>query len=371
MTTESRGSSADLFDPVAIGALTLRNRIMRSATAEFLGDPESAAPRPELAALYRSLADGEVGLIVTGHTYVHLTGRADPEQPSMASDDVVDAWRGVIRPAQEAGARVMVQLNHSGADAAEGLGRQRVSPSGTDSDDPGAPRALTEQEIHELISAYGAAGARAVAAGFDGVQIHGPFGDLMGQFLSPGTNRREDGWSGDPDRRFAFLGAVISEVRWRVGASYPMWVKLGLAGAGQHDFAMATVGDVARRCSGLGVECLEIRHAIGDPEGTQHEAEPHYLPLARVVRGAVGPGFPLALVDGFSTLPQMQGVVRSGLVELVSLARPLICEPDLPRKLRTGVTDTAACTRCDECDPQTPGEGIGCHNEDVLAALRG
>jgi 2,4-dienoyl-CoA reductase-like NADH-dependent reductase (Old Yellow Enzyme family) len=292
-----------------------------------------------------------------------------PEQPSIAEDSVVDAWRNVIRPAQEAGARVMVQMNHGGVSADSDVVPERVSPSGSDTGEQGAPRALTDDDVDELIDAYGKAALRAKAAGFDGVQIHGAHGYLMSQFLTPATNVREDNWGGDADRRFAFLGSVIAEIRRHVGPSYPVWIKLGVAGAARHGYGIKDGADVARRCSRMGVDCIEISHAFGAPEGTRYDDEPPYLPMAKVVRQEVGAEYPLALVNGFSALRQMEGVLSSGVAQLISLSRPLICEPDLPRKLRTGVTDVAACARCDECWPRNPGEGVACHNEDVQAAL--
>jgi 2,4-dienoyl-CoA reductase-like NADH-dependent reductase (Old Yellow Enzyme family) len=104
-----------LFEPISIGSLHLRNRMMRSATAERMADPQSGAPLPKLAELYRELALGGIGLIVTGHIYVDRGGKAHPEMAALDSNDLIPAWRDVIGPAQTEGARVMVQINHGGA----------------------------------------------------------------------------------------------------------------------------------------------------------------------------------------------------------------------------------------------------------------
>ena len=122
-----------LFEPITIGNLTLRNRVMRSATAERLADPDTGAPLPKLADLYADLARGGVGLIVTGHAYVERTGKAHPEMSSIATDDVIPAWRETIRPAQEAGARIMMQINHCGSGCDPTITPHPISPSGVTS----------------------------------------------------------------------------------------------------------------------------------------------------------------------------------------------------------------------------------------------
>ncbi|HHX64205.1 MAG TPA: hypothetical protein GX702_04875 [Chloroflexi bacterium] len=104
----------ELFDPIFINGLHLRNRVMRSATAEFLADVTTGAPTPVMSRIYRDLAEGGVGLVVTGHACVDLRGRTHPYMASMADDSLIAAWREVIRPAQELGASMMIQLNHGG-----------------------------------------------------------------------------------------------------------------------------------------------------------------------------------------------------------------------------------------------------------------
>ena len=358
-----------LFDPIDIGSLSLRTRIMRSATAERLGHPETGAPLPQLADLYRALAEGEVGLIVTGHAYVERSGQPHPEQCSIADDAVIADWRTTIRPAQEAGASVMMQINHGGASCDPDVTPELLSPSGVATHDRAQAGEMSEEDVRRIVSAFGRAAGRAQEAGLDGVQIHGAHGYLVSQFLTPSTNLREDRWGGDADGQSRFLGEIISAVRREVGESYPVWIKLGVAGSGQHGFHVADGAEVAKKCAESGVDCVEISHALGEPEAIRRDADAPYLPMAEVVRGAVGPDYPLALVNGFSTLDAMQAVASGRTAQIVSLCRPLISEPDLPRKMREGATQEALCSRCGSCWPEYAGEGIACHNDDVLAQV--
>ena len=142
-----------LFDPITIRTLTLPNRLMRSATAERMADPDDGTPLPVLKDIYRTLARGGVGLIVTGHAYVDRGGKAHPEMASIADDKMIPAWRETVRPAQEAGARVIVQINHCGSGCDPSVTPQPLSPSGVQTADGAVPRAMTEPEIARVIRA--------------------------------------------------------------------------------------------------------------------------------------------------------------------------------------------------------------------------
>ncbi|MHB0859432.1 MAG: oxidoreductase [Anaerolineae bacterium] len=358
-----------LFDPLTVGRLSLANRVMRSATAERLADSASGAPVPALGAMYRALAEGQVGLIVTGHAYVHKSGQAHPEMASIAQDELVPAWRKVIRPAQSLGARVMMQINHSGASCDPDVTPEPLSPSGVPTNPLVTPRPMSEDEIASLIETFGQAARRARAAGFDGVQIHAAHGYLISQFLTPATNQRTDAWGGDTQSRTLFLRLVVAEIRRQVGMDYPVWIKLGVAGSEKHGLTTEEGVSIASLCAACGVDCIEISHALGAPETLNQEGEACFLPLAEAVRLALGPQYPLALVNGFRTLATMNAVLESDLVQVVSMCRPLIAEPNLPAKLYAGEIESAACVSCNRCWPEHRGEGIGCHNRIVQKEL--
>jgi 2,4-dienoyl-CoA reductase-like NADH-dependent reductase (Old Yellow Enzyme family) len=358
-----------LFEPVTVGSLTIRNRIMRSATAERMADPESGKPLPRLADVYAALARGGVGLIVTGHAYVERGGKGHPEMASIATDELMPAWRAAICPAQQAGARVIMQINHCGSGCDPTVTPQPISPSGVETVNGTAPRAMSEEEVQRIIRAFGQAARRAREAGLDGVQIHGAHGYLVTQFLSTMTNQRNDAWGGDPERRRAFLDAVIAEVRGQVGDDYPVWIKLGVAGKAESGLPLSAGARVAASCAVKGVDCVEISHGLGIPEEIDAEREAAFRALAEGVREAVGQRYPLAVVYGFSTRAGMEAVLESGLVQMVSLCRPLIAEPDLPDKLRRIEGYQATCVRCGKCWPEALGEGMACHNAAVQRKL--
>jgi 2,4-dienoyl-CoA reductase-like NADH-dependent reductase (Old Yellow Enzyme family) len=334
-----------------------------------MAHPESGQPQEGQGEMYAALARGGVGLIVTGHAYVERGGQAHPEMASIASDDVIPAWRKVIRPAQAAGARLMLQVNHGGASCDPAVASQPLSPSGVVVDEDVTPREMSGEDIERIIKSFGQAARRAREAGFDGVQLHGAHGYLASQFLMPLTNRREDAWGGDAGRRFAFLKAVIQEARRQVGDDYPLWLKLGVAGSEESQFEIADGARVAADCANLGIDCIEISNALGDPKYIDLRQEAPYRPWAEAVRQAVGDDFPLALVKRLRTRAGMQALLDSGLVQMVSLCRPLIAEPDLLHKLRQDSEYEHACARCWRCWPKELGWGVTCRNAKTLRRL--
>lgn len=353
---------SQLFEPIEIGKLSLRNRLIRSATAERLSDLITGAPTPALGAMYRRLAEGGIGLLVTGHACVEMQGRAHPKMSAIDHDDLVPAWREIIRPAQAAGARLMMQINHAGASVDPTVTFNPISPSGVATNERILPGIMYEDDIQRIVAAFGQGARRAREAGFDGVQIHGAHGYLVTQFLSTYTNRRTDAWGGDLGVRMRFLEQVVAAMRAQVGHDYPIWIKSGVAGRADGGLTLDQGAAVARRCVELGVDAIEISHAIGQPVGVDERAEAAYLPLAPAVRQAVGPDYPLALVYGFRQRQTMEEVLQGGVVQLISLCRPLILEPELPLRMQQGLQESARCVRCGRCWPEVVGDHVRCHN---------
>jgi 2,4-dienoyl-CoA reductase-like NADH-dependent reductase (Old Yellow Enzyme family) len=361
--------SVILFEPAFVGQLTVRNRLMRSATAERVADPVTGAPGARQAEMYRVLAEGEIGLIVTGHAYVERPGKAHPEMASIADDNVIAAWREAIRPAQDAGARVMMQINHCGASCDPLVTSNPLSPSGAPTNRLNQPRAASEEEIERVIAAFAQAARRARDAGLDGVQLHGAHGYLINQFMMPSTNLRNDAWGGDAARRQTFLRSVVAAIRTQVGDDYPLWIKLGVASDAEHGLAIAAGAEYAAACAGWGIDAIEISNALGVPEELDLKSDGAYVPLARVVRQAVGPSYALAVVNGFRSPSAAEQVLASGTAQMLSLCRPLIAEPDLAKQWRDGRSTTVACVRCGRCWPEGPGQGVDCHNAQVRKKL--
>ena len=359
----------ELFTPTQIGRLELKNRLMRSATAERLATEPIGRATPALVEMYRALAQGGVGLIVTGHAYIAPEGKAHPEMLSAHCDQMLPGLTMLAETVHAAGGRIAMQINHGGRQSDPAL-PERVAPSAVPlagAETP--PRPMTHNEIVETIEAFAQAARRAKSAGFDAVQIHAAHGYLIGQFLSPHTNRRTDRWGGDFERRLRFLAAVCEAVRGQVGADYPVFIKLGMSDNLSRVPDGLTPEDGARivaRLADFGLDAVEISGGYGGGQGDFNvragvgsaAPEAYFRPLARRAKAATH--LPVILVGGLRSRAVMEAVLASGDADLIALCRPLIREPDLPNRLHSGQAEAAACISGNRCWPTGPGQGIAC-----------
>ncbi len=354
-----------LFEPGSIGTLQLPNRLIRSATAEGMAEPDGQ-PRAALQDVYRALSLGGVGLIISGHMYIDPSGKAHAEMTGIYDDALIPDLAALTAAVHDAEGRIAAQINHGGMQCSQETVAETVAPSSIEAPFLSRrPRGLTAEEISGLIEAYAAAARRAMEAGFDGVQIHGAHGYLISQFLSPFTNRRTDRWGGNREGRLRFLEAVCAAVREEVGPEYPVFIKLGMVDGVEGGLTVEEGTRVVAALADMGLDGIEISGGIGGGEslntraGIRYEAEEGYFrPLARRARGCTR--LPIALVGGLRSRQVMEDVLEAGDADFISMCRPLICEPDLPNRLREGVQAQASCISGNRCWPKEPGEGIAC-----------
>lgn len=358
-----------IFSPLRLRSLELRNRLMRSATAERLCD-EAGLPDPRQAQLYGKLARGGIGLIVTGHAYVHARGRCHPEMLAADRDEAIGPLRELARAAHGGGAAIALQINHGGRACRPEVVPHPVAPSALEpprsaGDNAGAPQpmpeALTSEGIAGLVEAFAAAARRAREAGFDAVQIHAAHGYLVSQFLSPLSNRRGDGYGGGVENRARFLLEILAASRRAIGEGLPLLVKLGVSEEEEGGLTIEEGARVAEMLAAAGADAIETstggRGAIRT-RVTRPSREAYLLELARAVRRRTD--LPIALVGGLRSRPVMERILREERIELLSLSRPLIREPDLPRRLAADPLAVAACVSCNRCWPEAPGAGTAC-----------
>jgi 2,4-dienoyl-CoA reductase-like NADH-dependent reductase (Old Yellow Enzyme family) len=376
--------SEAIFTPVNLGKLTLRNRFVRSATYEAQAT-EDGAVTPELIHFYQTLGKGQLGAIISGIAYVSPKGKGVARQLGIEREDRVEGFHQLAAAAQAEGSAFFVQLVHAGAQTTKMVtGCQPLGPTGQLRDPTyfEKPRALTVQEIKQIIADFGRAAARAVAAGADGVQIHAAHGYLLAQFLSPFFNRRTDAWGGSTANRFRLLGEVVRAVRGRVGDDVPVLVKLVHDdGTPQPGMTPELAADAAGRLAELGVAGVELSRGgtcwspfqmcRGDVPAWDF-ARVYPLPLrpliwlklrrmanaatfkpdynadaAVVVKRALGE-VPLILVGGVRERASMERLVNEGPADLIALSRPLVRQPHLVKKLIEG-EPRASCTSCNLC----------------------
>ncbi len=342
-----------LFQPANVGSLELKNRLIRSATCEWMAAEDGKATLT-LASFYNELAQGGVGLIISGHLYVRADGQTSPGQVGIHEEGFVLPLMSLADAVHREDSKIVGQINHSGRQANPELtGESPLAPSALPTDPEGQPpRELKGAEIIDLVMAYGQAARRVKQASFDGVQLHGAHGFLINQFLSPYTNRRSDNWGGSFENRLNFLGAVSSEVRAQVGPDFPVWIKLGVQDFVEGGLSLSDGLEIVRRLEGLGLDALEISGGISGDRYTSvrkgiksPEDEAYFLPWAREARKATK--LPIILVGGMRSPQVMESVLEEGAADFISMSRPLIRQPDLPKRLQAG--ESSECISCNKC----------------------
>ena len=391
-----------VFTPARIGQLEIKNRLVRSATYE-----NAATSKGEvsdfLVDLYRTLAKGGVGLIISGIAGVyskalapHLLMRAD-------KDDFIASLRKIPQAVREAApdCRVMLQLHHPGrqvihreniaklmpllppalvayiqkhpevmAPPAEAVHEvEPTAPSAVyDAAFGRTPRALTRDEIEEIIEAFAEGVRRGQEAGFDGVQLHAAHGWLLSSFLSPKTNQREDQYGGSTEDRTRIVEEIYQRARKKVGDRFPILIKFNttdfLPGGTDLDEAvrvgkiLAEVGFAALEASGgMWEACTRTKEELGWlpvvlPESRTgietYDQEAYFLPGAKALKEKTNGT--VILVGGLRSFGKIEEVLTSKGADFVSLSRPLIRQPDLPNRWRSGEgPEKAECISCNAC----------------------
>ena len=320
-----------LFETVTIGPVAVKNRFVRSATGEWMANADGTI-QERLIPMYEGLSAGGVGLIITGHMYVHRDWPCHPRQTGIFSDEHLEGLRRMAEASGRNDTRAVAQINY--------VGRK--------------PHEMTMAEIAEASDAFVAAAQRAVDAGFDGVQIHASHGYLISCFLTPSENQRLDAYGHGPDGRRRLLLEVTERVIDKLGPDRIICCKLGAVDGRDNSLPLDETIETAMQLEALGLHALELSTTIGgeylDPiaEGIDSvEAEAFLLRETVAVKEAVG--IPVMQVGGLRTLSLMEQMVAEGTCDMISMCRPFLREPDIVNKFRDGTSTRAACISCKKC----------------------
>jgi 2,4-dienoyl-CoA reductase-like NADH-dependent reductase (Old Yellow Enzyme family) len=315
-----------LLDPIAIQGLTLKNRIVMAPMATYHADEDGAVTDSHIGH-YAARARAGVGLIITEHAFIDRGGRAAERQLGIHDDRLIAGLKRLTAAIQAGGAASCVQITHAGArttQAAAGL--QPIAPSAVEDPKSGeTPRALAAAEIPALAVAYARAARRAVEAGFDAVELHGAHGYLLGQFLSPLTNRRRDCYGGDLNSRLTFAREVIAAVRQTVGPGFPLFYRLGADDLTPGGLTPADGCEAARLIAAAGIDVIDVSGGYGGTGRDRFTEQGFFVPLAEAVRKAVG--LPVIGVGNIHDPRYADRVIREGRIDLAAVGRALLADP--------------------------------------------
>jgi 2,4-dienoyl-CoA reductase-like NADH-dependent reductase (Old Yellow Enzyme family) len=345
-----------LFSPIAVGGVEIPNRFVRSATQDYMATDGGEVTDRQVD-LYARLAEGEVGLVISGHAFVRPDGQASPRQLSVFDDRSVEGLARIPAAVHRFPSRVFLQIAHSGRQTKERLcGCVPISPSAVyDPVSKVMPRELASDEVRALIADFVGAARRAKEAGFDGVQLHVAHGYLLSSFLSPHTNRRADEWGGPLENRVRVIIEIQRGIRRLLGR-FPIIAKLNSSdllpegGLTVEESVRAAVLLEAEGLDGVEVSGGMAEAGRGSiwPGLRIPEDEGYFVDAAAKVKAAVK--VPVFGLGGIRSLGTAERFVREGRVDLVSMSRPFIRDPFLVKRFREGKLAMSECISCNKCN---------------------
>ena len=336
-----------LLSPLRVGAQTLRNRVvMGSMHTRLEGDPTLI---DKLAAFYAARAAGGVAVIVTGGYAPNDAGRFAADDGSiLATAEQARMHRPLTDAAHAYGAKILLQILHTGR---YGHHDGIVSASAVRSPiNPRTPRALTAAEIEQTIEDYGRCAALAVEAGYDGVEVMGSEGYLINQFVATRTNKREDAWGGAFENRLRFPIGIVRSIRARIGRDPIVMYRISALDLVEGGQTADEIDRVAQAIESAGVDILNT--GIGWHEATvptiayQVPRAAWSFATARMKRAVA---IPVVASNRINTPEIAEQILARGEADGVSLARPMLADPDFVRKAAEGRADEIApCIACNQ-----------------------
>ncbi|WP_374944897.1 alkene reductase [Sphingomonas sp.] len=329
-----------LFSPLDIGAIHAPNRVVMAPLTRGRADKQ-AVPSAIMTDYYAQRASA--GLIISEATGISREGLGWPYAPGLWTDEQAAAWQPVTDAVHKAGGRIVAQLWHMGRQVHSSvIEGQPVSSSATRTagqahtyegkQDFEVARPLTLDEMPRLLDDYARATRNAMAAGFDGVQIHAANGYLIDQFLRDGANHRDDRYGGTPENRIRLLRDVAERVASVAGADRT-GVRLSPNGESQgvdDSNPLAVFVPAAKALAEIGISALELREP--GPDGTFGRTDvPKLSPAIRAAYDGV-----LILNSDYTSAADAQAVLDAGTADAISFGRTFLANPDLPERLRTG-----------------------------------
>lgn len=327
-----------LFKKVKLKNIELKNRFIRSATVERISNKDGSASE-DLYKLYRNLAEGEVGTIITGYTYVDVSDKVIPHRMSIADDRMIPGYQRICEMLHRNSTHVLMQIGSS-----------------KDNNDINS---FTKEDIHGLITVMVSGAIRAQKSGFDGIQLLAAHGSLLSRFGAESYNKRYDEY-GFPEGRFNLLLQIFDAIREVLGDKFQIWLKISCTGDEEALKWVWPINDCLELLSILKKRDAGLVEISGGNERAltanhhffpwmdikAYETEAYYRDTAQQLVDHTD--IPLALSGGIRSLSTAKELLDDN-ISFISMARPFIAEPDLIKRWRNGDTRASTCISCNKC----------------------
>lgn len=336
---EGRGNYK-IFSPGQIGAMMVKNRLVRSAT--MIAAAAGGRPTEEYLQVHRELARGGVGVIITGFMIPTKADARYARQIFVYEDSHIAGLARVANAVHETDddCRLVAQIGHSG---------ETVSPSGIKW--PFAwkrkGKALDRDEVHAIVDDFAEAIGRVKTAGFDGVELHGAHAYLLSSFLSPLTNKRKDQFGGSLENRVHIIRIIMDKARERVGPDFPIMIKVNSDDNATQGIQPDNFPALANEIIKTGVVALDVSgNDCLQEDIEQTEDEAYFFPGAR----ALDTRTPIILTGGNRSVEHLEKLLKTNEIDFIGMARPLIREPGLPNRWLQGTgQQSTSCISCNGC----------------------
>jgi len=344
----------DLFKPIQIGNMTLRNRgVMPSMVTNYCAENGEVSDR--FIAYHEARAKGGVGLIIVEAAYVTSNGKGFTNQIGIDSDALIPGLKKLTDAVHKHGAKIAIQIYHGGRQANTFVtGEAVVAPSAIPCPVmQSMPKALSIEEIKEMVNSFADAAERAKKSGFDTVEIHGAHGYLLNQFLSPNSNHREDIYGGSAENRGRFPLEVVDAVRTRVGDDFPLIYRItseeflpdGLTIEDTTEFSKILVKHKIDAINVSGSTYVAGKTSSGAEDGLGF-----YIENASKIKNEIDSVIPIIVANRIKSPDLANDAIASGKTDMIATGRELLCDPDFYNKIQNELEDEIrTCLSCNHC----------------------
>lgn len=306
----------NLFDTLEVKGLPLKNRLVLPPMQTSLATAKGGVT--EKLIKYYVQRSQDLGLVIVEHSYISPEGRVNDKQLGIYNDSLIPGLETLSSQVHSMGTPIVIQINHAGRKASKNVtGFQPVAPSATES-----AHELAEDEIRPLIDQYVVAAARAVKAGFDGVEVHGAHGFLLNQFYSPLANLRTDSYGGSLENQMRLPLEIVRQVRKIIGKRLLLY-RLGVVDLVSNGIQVDDSKLFARKLEDAGVDIIDISGGLcGSRPAQLEKTQGFFIPQAHTIRQVVD--VPVIGVGGIRDPGYANRLIKEETVDLVAVGRPIL-----------------------------------------------
>lgn len=344
-----------LFEPVVVGGVPLRNRLIRSATFEYAFNNDTGEFASRLLPMYEELAGNGVAAIITGMVGIDENSRLAPVMVKAYGETFIPELAKLVQGVHGLGAKLIVQISHCGQKAQQiDGGGLPLGPSDVEGGEGKTVKGMGVEEIRAVAAGFARTAARCREASADAVQIHAAHGYLLSEFLSPHFNKRADEYGGAIENRARIVFEVYDAVRAAVGDEYPVWIKINSRDLTERSITPEEFLWVCGELDKRGIDAIEVSGGVrADAKSAstpviKTEADEGYFAL-EALQAADKVAASVISVCGYRTPEVMEQWLNRGALQALSLCRPLISEPDLVGRWERGDNRKGRCISCSQC----------------------